>query len=173
MSTARAVLTRVGRIHGDISPTGPCCLVREKVRELAPRHVMDALGETMVVRHSVDRQILQGDQVKLVDDAAAVLMGEVAAPPGDPFMHPRHHTSAFGAFWRPLFLLGQAALCFGERLLLTTEEPRVGDLLPSAEGGKRLQALHQCPPGTQSQAEALVPRTHTRSRRTTCPCCCG
>ncbi len=45
-------------------------------------------------------------------------------------MHPRHHTSAFGAFWRPLFLFGQAALCFGERLFLTTEEPRVGDLLP-------------------------------------------
>ena len=68
------------------------------------------------MRHPVDRQVFHGNQVKAVDDAAAVLMGEVAAPPGDTLMHPRHHTAAFGAFWRPLFLFGQAALCFGERL---------------------------------------------------------
>ena len=81
MSTLRAILTRVRGVHRHILPTGPCCLVREEAGELTPRRVMDALGETMVVRHPVDRQILHGDQIKAVDDATAVLMGEVAPPP--------------------------------------------------------------------------------------------
>src|SRR5260221_13553041 len=51
MPTLRAILRRAGRVHGDISPTGPCCLVREKVRELAPRCVLDALGEAMWMYH--------------------------------------------------------------------------------------------------------------------------
>src|SRR5690349_12782754 len=57
MSTARAVLTRVGRIHGDILPTGPCRLVRKTIRELVPRCVMNALGQRLIAYHSVDRQI--------------------------------------------------------------------------------------------------------------------
>jgi hypothetical protein len=35
---------------------------------------MDALGETMVVRHPVDRQVFHGDPVKLIDDATALLV---------------------------------------------------------------------------------------------------
>src|SRR5450432_4263505 len=67
MSTAGAILRRIRGVHGDLPPTGPCCLVREEVRELAPRRVVNALGKTMVMHHPVDRQVFDGDQIKGVD----------------------------------------------------------------------------------------------------------
>ena len=108
MPTLRAILTRIRGIHGDISPTGPCCLVREKVCELTPRGVMNALGETMVVRHPVDRQVFHSDQIKGVDDAAAVLVGEIAPSPGDALMHPRHHLAPLGTLRRPLLFFAES-----------------------------------------------------------------
>ena len=94
MSTLRAILTaytRDSQRHTSDRPMLPCT---KGGCELAPRRVMNALGETMVVHHPIDRQIFDSDQIKGVDDAAAVLMGEVAAPPGDALMHPRHHSCA-------------------------------------------------------------------------------
>jgi hypothetical protein len=49
---------------------------------------MDALGQTrgvLVLRHPLDRQVLDRDPIKLVD-AAAALMGEVAPSPADALM---------------------------------------------------------------------------------------
>ena len=130
MPTLRAVLTRVGRIHGDISPTGPCCLVREKVRELAPRCVMNALGETMGVRHPVDREVFNSDQIKGVDDAAAVLMGEIAPSTGDALMHTRHHLRRLARSGVPFSSLLKRRCDLRQRLFFSTEEARIGDLLP-------------------------------------------
>src|SRR5262245_63781334 len=90
MSTARAILTGVRRIHSDLSPTGPCCLVGEEGCELRPRRISDALGETMVVHHAVDQQIFHRDQVKRVHEAPAVLVREVAPSPCDTLMHARY-----------------------------------------------------------------------------------
>src|SRR5258708_38718460 len=42
MPTLRAILRRVGGVHGDISPTGPSLRAREKIRRLAPPCVPDA-----------------------------------------------------------------------------------------------------------------------------------
>src|SRR5262249_8180191 len=55
MATRSARLPRVGRAHGDMSPTGPCRLVREQVRDRTPRRFMEALGETGGGRHALDR----------------------------------------------------------------------------------------------------------------------
>src|SRR6476619_3355795 len=122
MSTARAILTRIRGVHGHNLPTGPCCLVRKEAGELIPRGVMNALGETMVMRHPVDRQVLHGDEVKRVHDAAAVLMGEVTAPPYNAFMDPRHDLAPSGALGCAFLLFGQATLCLRKRLFFATKE---------------------------------------------------
>ncbi len=172
-ATARAPLARECRRHGYYPPTGPCCLVRKKVRELAPRDVMDAFGKTMVVRHPLDREVFNSNQVKGVDDMAAVLMGEVAAPPRNPFMDASYHFALSGALRRPLLLLGQATLGLGKRLFVTTEEARVGNHLLHQTGWQRYSAPRQSLPLAQWQAGERVQRTRRRSRRTTCRYCCG
>jgi hypothetical protein len=43
---------------------------------------MDALGQALVVHRPVDRQVFNGDQIEVGDDAAAVLVGNATPPPG-------------------------------------------------------------------------------------------
>jgi hypothetical protein len=64
---------------------------------MLPECSLNALGETRGVDHAVDRPILEGDQLTVVDEAAAVLVGEVTAPPARTFTDAPHHSSAFGA----------------------------------------------------------------------------
>ena len=87
MSALRAILTGVRGVHRHTPATGPCCLVRKEAGELTPRRITNALGETMVVDHPVDRQVLDRDQIKGVDNATAVLVSEVAAPPAGALIH--------------------------------------------------------------------------------------
>jgi hypothetical protein len=101
---------------------------------------MNALGETMAVRHPVDFEILHRDQVKLIDNATTLLVSEVAPPPARAFMHPRYDSSALGALWRSLLLFAGAALYFGERPFLGTKEAWVGDHLPVTQGGEGREA---------------------------------
>jgi hypothetical protein len=139
MSALRAILRRVRRVHSHESPTGPCCLVGQQVCELTPGGVVDTLGKTMVMRHPVDRQVFHCDQVKLVHDAAAVLLGEVAAAPRAALVDPGHHLAPLGALQRALLGLAQATLRLSERLLLMAEEAWIGNRLLRAEHGERLQ----------------------------------
>ena len=85
---------------------------------MTPRHVMDALGKTMIVCHALDRQVFDGDQINGIDDAAAVLMRAISPSLGCPLMHARHHLAPLRAFWRPLFFFAEAALRPGERAFL-------------------------------------------------------
>src|SRR5690348_10017364 len=135
MSTPRAILRRIRGIHSDILPTGPCCLVGDERCELTPRGVMDAFRETMVMRHPVDREVFDRDQIKAVNNTAAMLVGEVAPPPGDAFMHARHHRTSLRALRCTLFFLAETPLYLRQRLFLGAEEARVGNLLTSREGG--------------------------------------
>src|SRR5690348_17275030 len=101
---------------------------------------MNTLSETVAMRHPVDCEVFDGDQIISVGDAPAMLVGEVPAPPGDALMHARHRMPMFGSLRRPLLQFAVGALDLGKRLLLGAEETRVGDLLARREGGKRLQA---------------------------------
>jgi hypothetical protein len=55
--------------------------------------------------HAIGRQVFYCDQVKLIDDATAVLMREITASPGDAFMDARDHMPVLGALWHPLLHL--------------------------------------------------------------------
>ncbi len=136
MPTRRAILTGVRGIHRHILPTGPCCLVRKEAGELTPRRVMDALSETVVVYHPVDRQVLDGDQVKGVRNAAAALMREVAAPPRDALMHTCDHTPVLGALRCAFLLFAEAALNLGKRLFLLRKKRGLAICCPSLRVAK-------------------------------------
>src|SRR5258708_27846463 len=140
MAALRAILTGVGGVHRDIPPTGPCCLVREEVRELAPRRVMNTLSQTVVVRHPVDREVFNSNDIKRVHDMPAVPVGEVAATPCDALIDTRHDFTPFRAFGRALLRFAQAALGFGKCLLLLAEEAWVGNIFASGERGKGLES---------------------------------
>src|SRR5579883_1898015 len=85
--TPTAILARVGRVHRHAPPTGACSLVGEERGEHRPRGVTNALGETMVMHHAVDAQVLNRDGAVLVDDLARLLVREVLAPVRDALMH--------------------------------------------------------------------------------------
>src|SRR5579859_5370366 len=130
MATLRAILRRVRWVHRDKRSTGPRCLVRKQIGELTPGGVMDTLGQTMVMHHAVDRQVLNRDQIKGVDDAAALLVGEVAATPGSALIHACHDCAPLRTCGRALLFLGETALCLGERLLFLAEEAGIDNRLP-------------------------------------------
>jgi hypothetical protein len=90
----------------------------------------------MGVDHPVDRQILNGDQVELTDDATTLLMSEVTPSPGNAFIDSRHYTPASDALRRALFLFAEVALRLGQRLFSRPEEAWIGDYLPVAQGGE-------------------------------------
>ncbi len=156
MPTLRAILRRVGRVHGDLSPTGPGRRVREKVRELAPRCVLEARGEAMGLHHPIQRQVFNGKQVNLMHNASAVLVGKIAPPPRAALLDTRHHRAPRCPFRRALLLLAEAALGLGERLRFFTDEAWVGNRLLGAEHGAGLEAHVKT---------SLLPRLRQRRRR--------
>ncbi len=120
MSTARTILTRVRGVHSDESPTGPYCLVGEEVCELRPRRVSDALGETMGMHHPVDREVLDGNQIELIDNATAVLVREVTASPSDSFIDARHDLAPLGSLWCPFLDHAEASFMQRRRCALAS-----------------------------------------------------
>jgi hypothetical protein len=84
--------------------------VREKIRELTPRDVSGTLGEAMVVHHPLNRQLLNRDQIKLVNDAAAVLVSKIASPPSDTLSDACNHLTPFGVLQRTMLRIAQMAL---------------------------------------------------------------
>jgi hypothetical protein len=104
------------------------------------------------MHHPVSRQVLDGYQISLIDDAATALMCEVAPPPACTFMDARHYPPAKRALKRSFFHFDESALRLGKRLLLRTEEARVGDLLSRAkrrEGSQPSVYTHLLPSGWQ------------------------
>jgi hypothetical protein len=100
---------------------------------------MQALGQTVVMHHALDRHVLDGNHIELVDNATAVLLREIAPPPGNTFMDARHHRTPCGALRRPLLLVAETPVRLGKLVFLTPEAAGVGDLLLVAQGGEGRQ----------------------------------
>ena len=81
MPAPRTILRRVRGIHSHKSPVGPCCLTRDEVGELAPRGVVDALGEVSVLDHVPDTEVFDRNDIELVDNTAALLVSKVLPLP--------------------------------------------------------------------------------------------
>lgn len=128
VSTLRAILARIGRVHGHQRRTGPCCLVREVGGELRPRSVNNAFGQAVVMHHPVDRQIFNGNDRKPIDQFTAFLVAEVAAPIGNAFMDACDNLSPLGTVWRALLGSRQLALGAFQVFLVCTQELGTGHL---------------------------------------------
>ena len=100
MSTARTVLTRIGRIDRYKRPTGTCCLVREERSELGPRCIVNTFGEAMIVHHLIDRQVFHRNDVEVIDHATARLMGKVAPSVRNTLMHSADDLATLTPLWR-------------------------------------------------------------------------
>jgi hypothetical protein len=85
---------------------------------------MNALCEGMVLRHPLNRQILKRDQIEPPDDAATVLVGEVAPTSCNTLIHAGDDFAPLG---------------FGKGMLLSTKEPRIGDHITCCKSGKHFQ----------------------------------
>src|SRR5262245_39254214 len=114
-------------------PTGPCCLVGKEAGELTPRGVMNTLSKPMLMRRPIDRQVLTGDQIKRIDNATAMLVGEIAPSPAGDLMDARHDLTPSDPLRRSPFFLAEAPLRHGKCVFLTMEETWGGDLLPVTE----------------------------------------
>src|SRR5438132_14435778 len=125
MAAAAPVLAGVGRVHGDIRATGPCCLEAQHRRKRGPRGITDALGEAVVMDHPADGEILHRDHLKPIDDPVALLVSEILPLPAHPLVNASHHLAPLLTLGRALRLFGEPLLYLRPRLLLPTEEAGV------------------------------------------------
>ena len=110
--------------------------------ELCPRRIQDAFSHPATLAHLQRSQILTHDDLIGVHQLAAFLVGEVAAPVGDPFVNLRQDTLLLRVLRPVLGVLGRIfpLLDTFEVVLIAPIEAGVVDLLPLVrEGGKRRQ----------------------------------
>src|ERR1700730_3004517 len=129
MPTTTTCLAGVRRIDGYEGSTGAFCLVREHRPKSPPRSVRDRLGQTVIVHHPIDFQILYSYQPEPIDYPAGMLVTEVIPTPPDSLVNPRNYFPSFGSLWRAFLLAGQKTAGLSQRVFLRTEEARVLNLL--------------------------------------------
>src|SRR5687767_10073868 len=90
--TTTARLTGVGGVDPDeAAGSGPCCLHTHECQKPRPRCIRDALGQTMIVHHPVDLQILYRYQSEAVHYMAGVLVCEIVPSPHSTLVHPSYN----------------------------------------------------------------------------------
>src|SRR5438874_11385929 len=139
MMAPAALLGCVGGVHSYIRPASFCRFAGQFGEKLRPRGVMNAFSQTMLMRHAVDRQVLDADDAEAINNATAMLMAEVIAPPSDTLMHAGNGFAVLTAQRAAFGILGKLALRFRQGLLFCVENARVGDLAAIREGSERLQ----------------------------------
>src|SRR5438128_2202332 len=93
------------------STSGPFCLVGRKLNRLTPRGISNAFGETVILDHASDIQLLENNNCVSGGKAMTQLMSKVFALIGHAFVYMRHCLAPFASFW--------TALCRGARFLLS------------------------------------------------------
>ncbi len=94
----------------------------------------------MVMDHPVHMQVFHRNEAKGVDDATALLMGEVLTLPPGTLMDPGHHLALVLSLLRALLCFSELALRSGQRFLTAAKEARVVNFLPIRKRRKRLES---------------------------------
>src|SRR5207248_8391500 len=97
-------------------------------------------GQTMVMHHAMDRQVLNRYDAVGVHDLTRLLVSKVLPSIGDPLMDMGHHFASFLSGRSPLRLPGQTPLCLRQPWLFGTEEARVLNVQPITGHGEAVQA---------------------------------
>jgi hypothetical protein len=140
MSTGAARLARIGRIDSNVLSPSFFRFGVQLTEEGRPRGICNAFGKTMVVSHTVNVQILNGNDAERVHDLTAFLVRKILPPEGDALMHTGYSLAMLAARWFPFGKPGMLALHFGQGLLFLAEKVRVVDLFPSRERSERLES---------------------------------
>jgi len=97
-------------------------------------------AKTVIMNHPVHFKIFYTNDTELVDNLAALLVGEVLPFPGNPLMHTSDSLAVLAPLWGTLAKFGMLALDAGYGFLFSTKEARILDFLSIGEGCKGLQA---------------------------------
>jgi len=137
--TAGALPGCVSRLNQNDDPTSVFSFVRGVLDQLTPGRIRNALGQTMILKHILDPQILKGHQAEGVCQCAAHLMCEIPSTVGDALMKMLDRPAAPGSFGCALHRPGEFPLCFGKLPFISAEETRVLDPVARREFGKAFQ----------------------------------
>ena len=85
-------------VHSQISSVGPCGLIRDHSRKLAPRDIVDALSQASILDQVLDPEVLDGNDTEFVDDTSTLLMGKAVPFPASAFMAASLYLAALLAF---------------------------------------------------------------------------
>ena len=134
------VLGGIAGIHGHKLTTSTFSLVRQAGHELAPGCIRDGLSQTVIMKHPIGINILNGYDAVLVDYPAAPLVGKVIPSIGNPFIDTRNNFSCLNSFRSAFVALGHLSLGFSQSLFIPPEEPGILNLLSGRQGGKGSEA---------------------------------
>ena len=137
--TTGASLTGVPGVDLHHATTSTFRLVRRVVDQLTPSSIGYALGETVVLEHPVNIQVLKRNDAKLVDQPPTEFVGKISAAVGDALVYLGDHAPPPGSFGRSLLGFAQLPLGFRQSLLILAEETRIRDMLARTEGGERVK----------------------------------
>ena len=129
---ARAILRGVAWINLYQRPTSLRSFVGRVLDELAPRRIVNALGQRMVLDHVGRLQVFKDQYLEALYKTMAQLVGKILAPVGDPRMDMLDYPIGFAPLRAAFREATGVALCLRQRLLVLAEEARVGDLLTLA-----------------------------------------
>jgi putative transposase len=139
LTTSRAILRRVARIHLDHYTASFFRFARKYQDELIPSRVTDALGEMMILHHPFDVQIFHGDRVELAYDLERRLVMKIGALASDLLMLPGQKLNRLASPIAPLVRTARdsalRSLQFAFRL---SEKFRVLDCFSCRESGEIL-----------------------------------
>src|SRR5690348_17781223 len=107
------------RVGLDERSAVPGRFVFQLADELPPTHVMDRLGQAVILDHILDAQTLDANRLVLANDASREVVLIVPTPIGNACMDAGHFASGFLTIARALFLLAQTTLGPGQLLLIT------------------------------------------------------
>lgn len=94
----------------------------------------------MVMQHPINMNVRGRNNLILVDDAPAILVGEVAAPKANSFVHAGNWFAGFAVCMATLFQLGTFALQLRQSLLVNPKEAGTPNRNAAAKYGKLLQS---------------------------------
>jgi hypothetical protein len=140
VSAPVTVLGRVGRVDLDQLPAGAFSLVGEHGEEPGPGRVRNAFGQSMIMDHAVDAQVLNADDSVVVDDLPGELVGKIIPPKPDAFMNPGDDLAPPSPLGSSFSRFVQFPLRFGQGFFFLPEEPGILNESPVREHGKSVQA---------------------------------
>ena len=137
--TTGASLTGVPGVDLHHATTSTFRLVRRVVDQLTPSSIGYALGETVVLEHPVNIQVLEGNDAKLVHQLATEFVGKISAAVRDALVYLGDNPTPPSSFGRTLLGLAQLALGACQSLLVLAEEARIRDMFTRTERGERVK----------------------------------